>query len=591
MADNGSTSIEVVRGEMQPWSDYTEQQPPASGPVLLRLLDDVLPDAATALIIGPHEAAVIEAVAARSARVTVLVRSVSDAATLAETVPTSNVTVITGALDGLELAEHGAFDVVVAADGLDRVLGADSDDLDWPQRLDIIARLAAGASLAVIACENEASLLNLLDRRPASERHGDDEWRPIYQDPRRPASPSQFTDALTRAGLPAARLYATFGPAGRPQALLDIAAAASATLGSPSAAAAVAALEAAARTTPLLASITDGTDGVIRAGLLGAMAPEWLALCDRNGAVGNTAASNGAGGDRGAELYVRMPGGAAVVSANLRAADGRQAWHIDRSKIGPLGDMLGAVMASPARVPAEVPHTESVERLLFRLAAAEDVPAFRALAGRLGEWLRRQNAIAPEQVVCFDDLFLDGDAFAWGFNALATTLPERGDDLVAAAWYRFQDRLMHQHRRHPWPPWTVGDDLVIIWLGMSGDEAPSETARGRELADAIAGVLGFAPIGDAESDPEVDLRTALADAAEARTQLFEMAGQVFGLERTISYRDRQLKSREKVIRTLRRDLTSIRALGVYQFVKKARKASRIRDPRKLMAAVKRRLPK
>lgn len=594
MTENGSMSIEVVRGEMQPWSDYTSSEPAASGPALLALLSDVLADAApasgNALLIGPHDGAVIDAVADRSGQVTVLVRSVSDAERIAAELaakPSGNVTVVAGALDGFELAAHGAFDLVVAADGLDRTLGADSVDLDWPQRLAIVAGLATEASLVIVACQNEASLLNLLDRRPASERHGDDEWRPIYQDPRRPASPSQFVTALSAGGLTPAAVYATFGRLGDPQTLIDLEAAAAVTPGTLSASLAAAALESAG--TPLLAPVTDGLDNVIRAGLLGAMAPGWLAVC---GAHGRT-------------LYGRIPGSTAVVAADLDSAD--HTWRIELTDTASaeesatsVGEAAGeqAVAVSMAVLPATVPDAESVEQVLFRLAAAEDVPAFRSVAGRIGDWMRRQSELEPDRIVCLDDLFVDGDGFALGTAALVATMPERSSDLRAATWYRFQDRLLRAHRRHPWPPWAIGDDLVTIWLGMAGwsgaDNATPDglAVRGRELADAVAVVIGGPAAGpEAPGDPAADLRTALADAAAARTELFELTGHVAGLERALGHRDRQLKARAKVIHDQRQDLVQMRGYRVHQAMKLARKAGRIRDPRAFAEAVMRRILK
>ncbi len=61
MSDN-QLAVEVVRGEMQPWSDYTGKRGAVQGPVLRALLTDVLPDGARTLIVGPHGADLVEAV-------------------------------------------------------------------------------------------------------------------------------------------------------------------------------------------------------------------------------------------------------------------------------------------------------------------------------------------------------------------------------------------------------------------------------------------------------------------------------------------------------------------------------------------------
>ncbi|MEV4352201.1 hypothetical protein AB0J83_47710, partial [Actinoplanes sp. NPDC049596] len=213
------TDIEVVRGEIQPWTDYTGYRKPAGGDALLAFLTDALPaKASRALVAGPHSHELITLVAARSEHVTVLIRSVSDATDLRAAFPGAEVTVIAGALDGLA---NGPYDLVVAADGLDRVLGYDSPALNWPQRADLIHALAGPGAVVLIGVENEFGLAGLYDRRPVDARHGDDEWRPLHDDPERPTSPDQVL-----AALPGARLYASYDAAGETHTLLDAAAAA-----------------------------------------------------------------------------------------------------------------------------------------------------------------------------------------------------------------------------------------------------------------------------------------------------------------------------------------------------------------------------
>ncbi|GIM88266.1 hypothetical protein [Paractinoplanes toevensis] len=508
------TDVQIVRGELQPWTDTL----PTGGPALLALLDDLLPPSARALIAGPHSTEVIELVAARCAAVSVLLRSVSDAQDLR---PAGNVTVITGALDGLT----GEFDVVIAADGLDRVLGADSPALNWPQRAALLRALSTPDALVVVGVENEFALTGLYDRRPLDERHGDDEWRPLHDDPDRPTSPAQVREALG-----ADRLYASYTAAGAVHTLLDVEAAAATRPGRPGARLALHGLAATAAHTPLLAPLADGADAAARAGLLAAIAPGWLAVRGAGGAT-HTAYADGL----------------------LADLDGSQ-WMINGNR---------------------VPDTESVETLLFRLAAAEDVPGFRALAARLGAWAD------PDGPILFDDLFPDGDDFVRGFSA--GVFEDQVGELLAAAYHRLRDRLLRGHRRHPWPPWmTESDDLVATWLGMSGvDATPAVLARGRE----IAGLLAEPAV------VELDLRTVLADAETARVRAAELAGKVFGLERTLRFRDQSLRTREQQIRAVRDDLRGLRRSPAMRLHEITRKVAKIRDPRKFAGAVKRRLRK
>jgi hypothetical protein len=528
--------IEIVRGEIQPWTDYASYRRPAGGPALLALLADLLPaNAARALIAGPHDQEVIELAAARSAHLTVLVRSVSDAVTLREAVTAAHVTVIAGALDGLATAPY---DVVLAADGLDRVLGYDSPALTWPQRAAELGRLVAPGALVLVGVENEFSLTALYDRRPVDERHGDDEWRPLHDDPERPTSPAQTSVALSGLGFDVRRTYASFDEAGRPHTLLDATAAAATRPGRLAARLAVRGLAASAAHLPLLAPVADGADAAARAGLLDAVAPGWLIVCGEGGST-RTAYTAALGLDLG--------------------ADG---WHTGT---------------------ALIPDTESAETLLFRLAAAEDVPGFRALAARLGQWADTAGPIA------FDDVHPDGEGFARSVfgSAPAASVPEA----LAAAWYRLRDRLVHGHRRHPWPPWMVdGDDLVTAWLAMSGVEADAALlARGRELADAIAADADVAP--GSSLLPDEDLRTTLADAETARVKAVELAGQIFGLERTMRFRDQQLRTREQQLRKMRDELRGLKGSKAMQLSLVIRKAGKIRNPKQFARGIKRRLRK
>ena len=128
----------------------------------------------------------------------------------------------------------------------------------------------------------------------------------------------------------------------------------------------------------------------------------------------------------------------------------------------------------------------------------------------------------------------------------------------------------------------------------TGPDSPSASAahvaRGKALAFALAAAIGIP--SDASQTP--DLRTALADAERARTESFELAGQIFGLERTLGFRDKALKTRETRIREMRTrvqevnaERTKLRNSRAYSVVKLIRKVAMIRHPRKFAGKVKR----
>ncbi|MET0424006.1 MAG: hypothetical protein ABW046_09035, partial [Actinoplanes sp.] len=173
------------------------------------------------------------------------------------------------------------------------------------------------------------------------------------------------------------------------------------------------------------------------------------------------------------------------------------------------------------------------------------------------------------------DLFPYGEGWVTGIDEVPADATRT--ELLAAAWFRFRDRLIAQHRRHPWPPWMVeGDDLVTTWLAMSGVETtPELLKRGRELAPPLGG--------------DSSLLDELADADADRLKAKEMAGRIFGLERTLRFRDQSLKTREAQIRKMRDDLRRFRNSPAMKLHEVARKASKIRHPKQFARAVKRRL--
>jgi hypothetical protein len=208
-------------------------------------------------------------------------------------------------------------------------------------------------------------------------------------------------------------------------------------------------------------------------------------------------------------------------------------------------------------------------------------------------------------VLRWDDVVIDGDTFAQGVSPWVTDDETDTADLLAAAWCRFHERLISRHRRHPWPPWMVGDDLVSTWMGMSGVELPeqiqatspgtpsastAQVARGKELAAALAGVL------ETREHPAVDVRAALAEAERARREVQEMKGHVYGLERTLGFRDKAMKTRENRIRELRTELQKltvdharVRGSRTYAVSRVIFHAAQIRQPGVVARKVSRRL--
>lgn len=571
-------TISVARGEMQPWTDGPVPEgglirgsaPAAGGTVLTAVLRDVLANASftNALIAGPHEPAVVEIVAEHAERVVALRRSPSDAAELAQSV-SAEVEVVAGALDGfVEQSEAAAFDLVVIADGLDRLLSTDSPNLDWAQRLELLRSVATDDSTFLLWQGNDLSVHEILDARPSRDRHGDDEWFPLHNDPSRPVSVAALDQALRDAGWSPETTWATFG---EPRALGVVDATHSEEPGG------VAELLArATRTTdrPLLADPEELIRRASRAGTLSSFADGWLLTNLRGDA---------------AALYCETDVFGSLIVAEHQQSD----WVVRTSAPGSSPatdstesadtDVASALVATaPGLVaPGSVLHApRSVAAELSAHAEAEDVPAFRNLAEKLGRWWPTG---AANRALDFSDVHADADTFTPGWSQLAYSEVDPEASLCAA-WWLLHDDLIDGHRRQPWPPWTTGEPLVGIWLGMSGIDAdgrPELLARGRAMADELARCTRSG------APAQRDARTALADMDQSVHDLMEARGQIFGLERTIGFRDKQLHTREQRIRDLRKRVAKVerlKATPAYKLAKKARKVASSRDPKVIAKA-------
>ncbi|TDU89353.1 hypothetical protein EV138_2917 [Kribbella voronezhensis] len=145
----------MIAGEMLNWSDLHPEdgEPATGGPVPSALLDAVLRPEDTVLVAGPHSLEVLALIAERVPKLDVLVRSAPDAEEIADQLEGHPVRVFCGSLDHFA-PEHGepAYDVVVALDGLPRLVGPDTIALTWADALAALkARLAPQGRLLIAA--------------------------------------------------------------------------------------------------------------------------------------------------------------------------------------------------------------------------------------------------------------------------------------------------------------------------------------------------------------------------------------------------------------------------------------------------------
>lgn len=201
--------IQLVPGEMTPWSDASDPGRPAAGGALWEaIIRDMAPKGRVVLL-GPHSAEVVRLIAQSADSLTCVMRSLDDARALASKVECD---VVAGSVDRW-LADADPADWVIALDGLDRLVSYDSPALSWQQIWDAVANYSSGAQRLVLI-DSQVGPAWLLDARPVAGRVGDREWRPVASDVTRPRSLAQVATVA-----PSGQVLLASGQPSRPEAL------------------------------------------------------------------------------------------------------------------------------------------------------------------------------------------------------------------------------------------------------------------------------------------------------------------------------------------------------------------------------------
>jgi hypothetical protein len=147
------TRSNLIGGEMLNWSDLHpgDARPAAAGPAATALLTATLQPEDSVLIAGPHALDLLTTVAGRVTSADVLVRSAPDAEEIGELLDDAKGQVFCGSIDRFTGDE--TYDVIVALDGLERLVGPDTAKLTWSDslhrlldRLSPTGRLLLGAT-------------------------------------------------------------------------------------------------------------------------------------------------------------------------------------------------------------------------------------------------------------------------------------------------------------------------------------------------------------------------------------------------------------------------------------------------------------
>ncbi|WP_238332203.1 hypothetical protein [Kribbella jejuensis] len=207
------TRSNLVGGELLNWSDLHpgDGRPAVSGPAAAALLSATLKPDHTVLLAGPHAADLVALVASQVASVDLVVRSAPDAEELAELLELSKGEVFCGSIDRFAVDEKtgSGYDVVVALDGLERLVGPDTTGFSWADSLQRLVGLLSPGGTVLLGAANAFGFERLVQPEIGAALPRDEDWGRDVGD-RAPAGFKRVLVAVEGAGLTVAQTYAVF---------------------------------------------------------------------------------------------------------------------------------------------------------------------------------------------------------------------------------------------------------------------------------------------------------------------------------------------------------------------------------------------
>ncbi|GAA1810557.1 hypothetical protein GCM10009682_35230 [Luedemannella flava] len=444
--------ITRIGGEMYSWSDHDPARGPkvAAGGALRHVLTELAAPGQRVLVAGPHDDALIAALIDRGAQVSCLARSVLDADRLDRTFPAAEV--LCGSV--VKLDETVRYDLVVAADGLDRLGSTEGGQAAPAEVLRILATVVEPDGALALMTDNPLGVHRLVELNPAGHYDSDAAWYPVRG---WAASLDQVRGKLNLHGLPEAAVYAVYPTPDTATVLVgsglfgDVAA----PLRGPLGAVLSRAFTAAYREVPVLSDPRRLTARALAAGAEGTMAPGWLTIARR----GCTLARHEVVASDGYTYELSSTGLRVLESAAPVERHGL------RRVTAPQADLAGLIL----------------EERLLPLFAHVDVAGLRAELQRLVAWLdgRAEGGViaGPAALATAETLLDDG----YDLRPVPPTWepidPVPVDVVVARALWNIAVRLITGGHPHPWALTSSALDLVSILAATVGRPLRAEDLR------------------------------------------------------------------------------------------------------------------
>lgn len=475
--------VRLLGSEMFTWSDLEGDIGPVGGPLLPVLLERALRGrSGRALVVGPHDPGLIATVARTFATTDVLVRSHPDALSLRATLHDEGVQVMCGAFAALPQAD--GYDVVIALDGLGRLLSSDEPRLPWSSLVERLLALLAADGEILLGIGNTAGVDHLLALDPDS-RDIDAHW-PLGQRivDEVPLGLAELTERLGTL-MPGRELgtWAAYGP----------------------------------RLSPTLVAPSDAVRQLRKDGVFGALMERATRQSVAGhqplrepGLVTRTLLQHGLGLDT-APLWIfhgRRPASAADDDAILcrdattgepgvvvALTSGGTGWTRElvaeppavREQVAP------GVVRDVALLTGPVPTGTFVSDDLAECCVVQDMSAAGAIVRRYRDWLADGAGSAADgdpappvssaRAALTLDLVVDtGQGLAAFDPSLRAEAAASVDEVLTRALVVFADDLLASGRRHAWPLSYGADQIARTLVAAAGLEVEKEAlVRAREL--------------------------------------------------------------------------------------------------------------
>jgi len=541
MAGRIEPGIRRIGGDMRGYSDAATTAP--TGAAVLAILGAALPPGGRVLLAGPHDPALVSAIAGRGCRVELLLRGLDDARA-ARTRYGDAVEIACGVLDRLDRT----YDAILALDGTGRLHGPDSTATSWTDTLDLLRRALRPDGVLALLVDNRFDLTRLgsATRPPAGDRPDG------VPEPAAPAAVANaVVDALGAARLPVRAAYAVHPSRSRP----DLLATAAAHAGD-AAAALIAAVyrRDAGEPEAHLAEPGRLAGDAVRHGLGFALAPGWLMLAGAGSApmpsdVPDLLVTEAAAGYWSVPQEITLTG----TGAHRRPTDA-----------GARVRMLGYVQRDPAALTGPVPLGDLMETGMLDACARHDHADLRGMLRRYARWLPAAGTTAA--FASFDNVVVapDGGILlfdpSWSFEQ-----PVPVPVALLHAARRFADRLLSGAYPHPFPADASIDRIATTLVAMAGHTvSPADEEAATALAvdadpDAEGGEEAFVALRARFADPSpvraLAHREAVALIGRQATELADARAQIAWLDETIRERDEQLSLAGRMMAEIRASVT------------------------------------